>query len=93
MHSILIIDDEKSMCEFLSIMLKRDGYRVRYATNPQAGLTLAQNDIFDLAIIDILYNWKKHIAKSSHVKHNNDPNYKYVIPSQLSYSAICDAKI
>ncbi|MGA1864230.1 MAG: sigma-54-dependent transcriptional regulator [bacterium] len=53
MHSILIIDDEKSMCEFLSIMLKREGYRVQFATDPQAGLRLAQKDIFDLAIIDI----------------------------------------
>jgi len=53
MHSILIIDDEKSMCEFLSIMLKREGYRVQYATDPQEGIRLAQKDIFDLAIIDI----------------------------------------
>jgi two-component system response regulator PilR (NtrC family) len=34
-------------------MLKREGYRVQFATDPQAGLALAQKDIFDLAIIDI----------------------------------------
>ncbi|MBN2374169.1 sigma-54-dependent Fis family transcriptional regulator [bacterium] len=53
MASILIMDDEKSMCEFLSIMLKKDGYSVSYATNPKEGLTLVQNGIFDLALIDI----------------------------------------
>ncbi|MGA1790851.1 MAG: sigma-54-dependent transcriptional regulator [bacterium] len=53
MDSILIIDDEKSMCEFLSIMLRKEGYRVKYATDPREGLKLVQTDIFDLAIIDM----------------------------------------
>ena len=53
MNSILIIDDEKSMCEFLSIMLQKEGYRVKFATNPKEGLSLLQHDIFDLALIDI----------------------------------------
>jgi two-component system response regulator PilR (NtrC family) len=53
MDSILIIDDEKSMCEFLSIMLRKEGYRIKYATNPIEGLKLVQTDIFDLAIIDM----------------------------------------
>ncbi len=53
MESILIIDDEKSMCEFLSIMLKKEGFKVTYSTNPKLGLTLAEKDIFDLAIIDM----------------------------------------
>jgi len=53
MNAILIIDDERSMCEFLAIMLKREGYRVKFANDPKEGITLAQNEAFDLAIIDI----------------------------------------
>ncbi|MGA1796475.1 MAG: sigma-54-dependent transcriptional regulator [bacterium] len=53
MNSILIIDDERSMCEFLAIMLKREGYRVKFANTPKEGITLAQNEAFDLAVIDI----------------------------------------
>ena len=28
-EKILIVDDEKSMCQYLSIMLKKEGYQVR----------------------------------------------------------------
>ena len=53
MDKILIVDDEKSMRDFLSIVLKKEGYFVATAENGEDGLQLLQRDIFDLVLSDI----------------------------------------
>ncbi len=50
---ILIVDDEASMREMLSILLTRDGYEVAVAENGESGLAQALSDQFDLIISDI----------------------------------------
>ena len=51
--SILVIDDERDMCEFLSVMLVRDGYEVETASNAEDGLRVFREKEFDLAIVDV----------------------------------------
>jgi two-component system response regulator PilR (NtrC family) len=53
MNKILIVDDEQSMRDFLSIMLKKEGYDVVSAENGQDAVKAVQNDIFDLVISDV----------------------------------------
>ncbi|MBI3089509.1 MAG: sigma-54-dependent Fis family transcriptional regulator [Candidatus Tectomicrobia bacterium] len=53
MATILIIDDEASMREFLEIMLRREGYDVLAAANGEAGLRLLSQDSVDLVITDM----------------------------------------
>ncbi len=53
MEKILIVDDELSMREFLEIMLTKEGYHVQTAGDGRRALTLAENEFFDLAILDI----------------------------------------
>ncbi len=53
MAKILIVDDERSMRDFLSIMLKKDGYDVVAAENGQNALRSVQSEIFDLVITDV----------------------------------------
>lgn len=53
MASILVVDDELSMREFLKILLEKEGYRVTTATEGNAALELAQQHPFDLVISDI----------------------------------------
>lgn len=53
MSSILIIDDELSMREFLKILLEKDGHGVEVASNGPDALQLVQNHDFDLVISDI----------------------------------------
>jgi two-component system response regulator PilR (NtrC family) len=53
MNKILIVDDEQSMRDFLSIMLKKEGYEVASAENGKDGLKAVQTDIFDLVITDV----------------------------------------
>lgn len=50
---ILVVDDESGMRDFLSIMLKKDGYDVSLAENGEEALRSVQKDIFDLVITDV----------------------------------------
>jgi len=50
---ILVADDEKSMREFLEIMLKKEGYKVTLASNGEEVIKLIEKEIFDLALVDI----------------------------------------
>ncbi len=50
---ILVVDDDPAIVEILVVGLQRDGYEVRTATTGIAALHLAQEVVFDLAIIDI----------------------------------------
>jgi len=52
-NRILIVDDEQSMRELLSIMLRKEGYEVATAENGEVALKAIQNEIFDLMITDI----------------------------------------
>ena len=53
MASILVVDDELSMREFLKILLEKEGYRVTTAAEGKAALALAEKNAFDLMISDI----------------------------------------
>jgi len=53
MASILVVDDELSMREFLKILLEKEGYRVVTAAEGRSALELAGQQSFDLVISDI----------------------------------------
>jgi two-component system response regulator PilR (NtrC family) len=50
---VLVIDDEKSMREFLAIMLEKEGYEVDTAENGPKALDLCKEELYDLVITDI----------------------------------------
>jgi len=50
---ILVVDDERSMRELLSIVLKRDGYDVLLADSGAAAVALIETEPVDLLISDI----------------------------------------
>ncbi|MBU0477323.1 sigma-54 dependent transcriptional regulator [bacterium] len=52
-NKILVIDDEKSMLEFLSIMLTKDGFSVAVSDKGQEGINMFKKTHFDLVIVDI----------------------------------------
>lgn len=53
MEKILIVDDERSMRDVLSIMLKRAGYAVSTATDGEEAIGMLGSEIFDLVITDL----------------------------------------
>jgi two-component system response regulator PilR (NtrC family) len=50
---ILVVDDERSMREFLGIMLAKEGYGVTQCPDGETALRQVEEDIFDLVIMDI----------------------------------------
>ena len=50
---VLVVDDERSMRELLSIVLRRDGYDVLIAEDGAAGLELLKRERVDILITDI----------------------------------------
>lgn len=53
MLSILVIDDEQSMRDFLKILLQKEGHQVQTAGDGESGLLCLQQEEFNLVISDI----------------------------------------
>src|SRR5271165_1332793 len=53
MAHILVVDDERSICELLEITFRKDGHRVEVALNGEAARRKLQSSIFDIVISDI----------------------------------------
>jgi two-component system, NtrC family, response regulator PilR len=53
MSSILVVDDEKSLRDFLTIMLEEEGYKVFTAHSADSAVKLIKENIFDLILTDI----------------------------------------
>ena len=52
-RKIIIIDDELSMCTFLSLALSKE-YSVQYVTTAKDGLELLEKSAFDLILLDLM---------------------------------------
>lgn len=52
-EKVLIVDDEKSMCKYLSIMLKKEGYDVVTASNGKKAVKEVKGGNYDVVITDI----------------------------------------
>jgi two-component system, NtrC family, response regulator PilR len=53
MPQLLIVDDERSICELLEISFRKEGHRVETATNGQAAKRRLASQIYDIVISDI----------------------------------------
>src|SRR3984957_15140372 len=53
MAHILIVDDERSICELLEITFRKEGHRVEVAMNCEAARRKLQSQIYDIVISDI----------------------------------------
>ena len=53
-HTILLVDDEQDILDFLSYNLKKEGYRVFTANNGSEGVRLAKEISPSLVILDIM---------------------------------------
>ncbi len=50
---ILVVDDEKSICELLEITFRKEGYRIEVAHSVEAAKRKLESQIFDIIISDI----------------------------------------
>jgi two-component system, NtrC family, response regulator PilR len=50
---ILVVDDEDSMCQYLSILLQKEGYQVRAVNSGLEALAIVESESIDLVMTDI----------------------------------------
>src|SRR5271154_1231670 len=53
MAHLLIVDDERSICELLEISFRKEGHKVETATSGEAAKRLLASRIFDIVVSDI----------------------------------------
>ncbi len=53
MAHLLIVDDQKSICELLEITFRKEGHRVEVANSPEAARRRIESQIFDIIITDV----------------------------------------
>ncbi len=53
MAHILVVDDERSICELLEITFRKEGHRVEVAMNGESARRKLESQIFDIVISDI----------------------------------------
>src|SRR5271167_2640876 len=53
MPNILVVDDERSICELLEITFRKEGYRVEVAHSVEAARRKLESQIFDIVISDV----------------------------------------
>jgi two-component system response regulator PilR (NtrC family) len=53
MAHLLIVDDQKSICELLEITFRKEGHRVEVANSAEAARRRIESQIFDIVISDI----------------------------------------
>ena len=52
-HTILVVDDEKEICDLFQDFLTQEGYQVFTATNGVEAISLGKQERLDLALVDI----------------------------------------
>lgn len=53
MASVLIVDDERSMRDFLKILLEKEGHRVETAASGEAALEMINDKLYEVIVSDI----------------------------------------
>jgi two-component system response regulator PilR (NtrC family) len=54
MAHILVVDDERSICELLEITFRKEGHRVEVASSEEGARSKLESQVFDIIISDIL---------------------------------------
>ncbi|NMC65519.1 MAG: sigma-54-dependent Fis family transcriptional regulator, partial [Acidobacteria bacterium] len=91
MDSLLIIDDEKSLLDVLSLMFKKEGYEVKTAASGAEGLDILTNNTVDLVITDIRMPHLSGMEILKYVKENQPETPVIVITAYGSIQQAVEA--
>lgn len=78
-HSILVVDDEISMREFLAVLLSKQGYKVSDAKNGRQALKMIQKSDYDLILTDIRLGDITGLEVLKEAKKNNSDTVVIII--------------
>lgn len=71
-RKILVVDDDKDICEAISIYLKSEGYESKRASNGKEALEMLANDSFDLVLLDIMMPVMDGIVCASKIRETSN---------------------
>lgn len=77
MASILIIDDEETLCEMLKLLLEEEGYAVTAVTNGDEAVKAYRKKPYDLIVTDIFMPVKDGIETILELKEDH-PDLKII---------------
>jgi len=86
---ILLVDDEKGMCDSLRTLLEIDGFRVTATTDSKEAAGYLENDRYDLIIADIKMPKLSGIDLLK-LAHEKDPNLEVIL--MTGYASLDTAK-
>ncbi len=75
---IMVIDDEESMCKFMQIMLKKEGYEVTTTQSSHEALDILKQRNHDLIIADLMMPELNGLELLARVK-NLDPEANFIV--------------
>jgi DNA-binding NtrC family response regulator len=90
-ENILIVDDEKSMCQYLSIMLKKEGYRVKTVNNGNKAINEVKGSNYDVVITDIRMEGMDGIEVLAAVKEIDPTTPVIIMTAYASQKTAIDA--
>ena len=85
---ILVVDDERSMQEFLEIFLRRQGYDVVTAGDVETALLAFENDDFDLVISDIQMPGRSGLDLLHEIRDRSQETVVLMITVHISFYSI-----
>ena len=71
-YSVLVVEDEKEICDGIGIYLKNQGYKVFKAYNGVEGLEIIEKEKIHLAVIDIMMPKMDGITMVMKLREHND---------------------
>lgn len=83
-NRILVIDDEKRMCDSIKVLLTNLGYEVDTALNGRAGIELLQDRDYGLVITDLMMPELDGFAVMKYIKENCPTTLVIVITGYAS---------
>ena len=81
---ILVVDDEKSMCQFLSIMLRKEGYDITTVSTGKKAVEEVSASKFDVVLTDIKMAGMDGILNKIHPGEAMDKNLYDLPPAELA---------
>ena len=90
-EKILIVDDEKSIRDFLEIMLKKEGYKVASASSGEEALKLVNQINYDLVISDIRMKGMSGVELLKSIKEINPETVVLMVTAYASVDTAIDA--
>lgn len=75
---IMVIDDEESMCKFMQIMLKKEGYEVTTFQSSYDALNILKQGDYDLVLADLMMPELNGLELLSRVK-SLDPETNFIV--------------